>query len=127
MSASREWVVEGARAAIYSGSMSRDHVEIVTIERLTRTQVVITGQKRRYRRDNLHQVGDHYRSVLMPADDPRVLAVQERETVSRAFGKAKGVAVDTLKWPKDRAEAIAQLEAAAAAIAAALDELRGAR
>jgi hypothetical protein len=119
-----DWAVPGAKAAIYGGRGRTDNVAIVTIERLTATQIVIAGVSARYRRDNLRQVGDHYGSELLPANDPRVLAVHEREAVDRAVRRAKAGA-DKIRFPKNRAEAVAMLTEASRAIDEALRTLTG--
>lgn len=78
-----DWIVEGAKVAEFSWHGSRSRVALTTIERLTKTQIVLANGNR-YNRDRLRMVGDNvYRKELMPADDQRVRDVIAAEAVGR--------------------------------------------
>lgn len=82
-----DWITEGARVAEYSSS---GWIGLTTVERLTATQVVCANGHR-FRRDTGHLVGDHYRSELLPLNDPRV-----RDAAAADVLNALGYTVDKM-------------------------------
>ncbi|MDG4783290.1 hypothetical protein O7614_26890 [Micromonospora sp. WMMD961] len=69
----RSWVVEGAAVAEYSNGYNGS-VALTTIERLTKTQIVLANG-RRYNRGSLRLVGNYYGAELLPAKHRSVLDV----------------------------------------------------
>ncbi|HEX8347757.1 MAG TPA: hypothetical protein VF657_23940 [Actinoplanes sp.] len=70
------WLTEGGPAAIVTSRGTDKQVKLVTVDRWTKTQIVLTDDARRYRVDNLRQVGDHYGSKLYAANDTVVYDVR---------------------------------------------------
>lgn len=73
---------EGQQAAILSPGWEAA-VRVVTVERLTATQIVLVGDERRFRRDDGRQVGDH-KTELLPLDAWEVRSAQVREAYASA-------------------------------------------
>jgi hypothetical protein len=107
---SLEWATPGTKAAIYTPSGGRGipaDCDIVTIERLTKTQI-ITGRYR-FSIETGERIGSPSRWVtprLIPVDDPRVAEAAEWTRISRLRHAALN-AVDTYKHNagKDREKA----------------------
>jgi hypothetical protein len=83
-----QWPTLGARVAEYDRGAT---VNIVRVERLTATQIIVEGSDRRYRRDNLKAVGDPYGYQLRPLTDADVVAARARAALSGVASQAETV------------------------------------
>ncbi len=125
----------GEQAAVWSsgGSWAGPTVRMVTVERLTGTQIVIEGSSTRYRRDNLRQVGNHYGSELRRADDPMVREVLEQARVrdiALDLSRVLDAADRKVRSTSDAGELLAvlgQIEQAVAVARATVEKLEGDR
>lgn len=107
---SREWVQPGASAFLLH---SRSYCTPVTIDRLTKTLIVLSDGSR-YRKDDMREVGqDVYHSdLLISADDPRVARAQEAMRV-QALRNAALAAVNDFRVNAGDSKAKARVAAAA--------------
>jgi hypothetical protein len=106
------WIHEGAQVAEYSSHIMRANARITTIERLTKTQIVLANGVR-YNRTTMRPVGDtSYRSELIPADDPRVTAVQVSDLFSEMAAKLEGVLKDVRNRRSSIPDALNEIEQA---------------
>lgn len=123
-----DWIVEGAQAAIYTyGRETR--VRLATVERLTKTQIVLDGD-RRFRRDDLRQIGprgawDALVELRRPDDKDVIdaLAGQRIRGLVRAVSRATSGEISTLATAES---ALASIEAEVRRARATLDQLAGA-
>jgi GTPase SAR1 family protein len=85
-----------------------------TVTRVTDT-LVITSDGRRYNRKYLQRIGEFACSdrILVPATDPRVLAIKGREHLTALARTADNLARLDHKTPEDVVAALAQLIVAA--------------
>jgi hypothetical protein len=83
-----QWPTLGARVAEYDRGAT---VNIVRVERLTATQIIVEGSDRRYRRDNLKAVGDPYGHQLRPLTDADVVEARARAALSSVASQAETV------------------------------------
>ena len=93
-----DWVTVGAKVAEVSNRYGHGYsVVVLTVDRLTATQVVCTGYPygnnptRRFRRDGLRLVGESYGPQLMPLD-----AREVRDTLARRAVEDVGRDVDRI-------------------------------
>jgi len=79
MSDNTDWIREGATVAEYDGHGYDARVNIATITKLTKTQIVVDNE-RRYSRERLTPIGgsSSIRRKILPAADPQVRDVQAR-------------------------------------------------
>lgn len=109
-----EWLHEGATVAQYTGGRGlavQANAMEATVTRLTRTQARVSynGQEWVYRRHDTLGAGPVWERriggawgdtwTLLPVDDPKVLAVYERQRLSAAASKVEDLA---LRWRRDR-------------------------
>lgn len=117
----------GQRGAILSPGFDT-RAKLVTVERLTATQIVLVGDDRRFRRDDGRQVGDH-RVRLLPPDDQQVRSAQVRQTYESAYSGVYQIErrVDSTnpRTPETYAQGLRDLVAVTSAALAAVDALLG--
>lgn len=69
------WIAKGATVAVLQSGTAYDRVTTTTIERLTKTQIVLTNGTR-FNRETLRRVGSSnswHSTRLLPIDDPTVV------------------------------------------------------
>jgi hypothetical protein len=82
MPTDNSWIFEGDAAAVRSGTRG-EHIEFVTVERLTQTLVVLIDG-RKYSRRDLHEWGTHSTTRIANPHDPDVVEAFARQQL-RAF------------------------------------------
>lgn len=81
------WPARGARIAEYDRA---SHVNIVTVDRLTATQITVTGSHLRYRRGKLTALNDNGAGyILRPLTDPGVVKTRAQDATNRVLAAAE--------------------------------------
>jgi hypothetical protein len=97
-----EWLAglkAGDRAAVSRG-YGYSSYELVKVDRVTHTQVIVGGS--RFRRDNGRRIGDRWESIyLVPISDQITLAIAQRRLNDR---------ISPFRWTKLNLEQIQQID-----------------
>ena len=100
----------GDRVARVENSHQGPVAYFYTVERVTRTQIVLEGGTRRYRRDTGSPVGDSYAQRLYHVGHPHVLAAQQAMAARALVKKVAETLVAKLNDGAARAKACRQVE-----------------
>lgn len=121
-----EWLTEGARVAVvYGGTNIR--AELAVVERLTKTQVVVSGRRTRFYRESLEAIGSRdswWSTQLRPVDAPEVIDALAAQAVDSLFHRLEQLNRERSRATRNRegsADALGQIEALIAETRAALD------
>lgn len=115
------WVVPGAQVATIGRGYDRNPW-LSTIERLTKTQIVLSNG-RRYHRKNRRPVGDYYGPELMSVDDPQVLDALARQELSALEGLVEKASKHFRGGRKDVLHLVMGIEEAVACVRKRVERL----
>lgn len=126
-----DWIVEGAKVALYIHGYDRDSVRIATVERLTKTQIVLP-EDRRFRREDLVEIGqrgtwDPQAAELMRVDDPRVIDVRAGQRIRGLVAAVERATTGRIVTLATARTALAAIEAEIYTTRTALDRLASMR